>query len=197
MKTIQKYSFAFALFLFALLATTVAVTSYPSQSLATKSNFYWKKSNYSATTTDAYMTPGTGTTTVSLDSYVNGTNQTVDSAVLTAIYTASSSLGIVKFNYEYSQNGIDWYEDNLNLPYATTTPLITGIGVQMPNVFTWGFASSTLGTSKGQASVIGGYTNKIFSVPTPTRFVRVNAYVPIGAANGRIHLELIAKGQQY
>lgn len=152
------YLIAFAsLFLFATLAS--ANPLYVSS----------KASTAIATTTVVYQGTGTATTTLVYDSYESsGTNQqnngniTVPNTIALAIQgTASSSSAIINIACEYSDDGIDYYQNEI-FPATTTNP----INISVPNTFTFGVASSTVG-----GVAFNGY-KKLFTCPVPTRFVR-------------------------
>ena len=151
-----------------------------------------------ATTTPSFMTPGTGTTTLAYDAYaaVNGNqNLAVDKAALEIQFTASSTLSVLQWNYEYADrmDGVDctaagtncnWYSENLNLySLATTSP--STIDASSYNIYSWKYASSTLGSSQPATAL------KILFVPTPTRFFRVRFYVPAGSGNVSVWAKFI------
>lgn len=129
-----------------------------------------------ATTSPAVMNPGTGTSTVVYDAYgINGTNESqsgstyvADSAILLVQFSASSTASKLKVAYEYSQDGIDWYQDGVVAQLASTTPGVMPVSV--PNSFTWTFAS----TSVGGAAVTANNSVSTLALPvaTPTRYVR-------------------------
>lgn len=129
-----------------------------------------------ATTTIAYMTAGTGTTTLQYDSYTTGQPRAADSAALEIQFTASSTSSVLITSFEYSNDGIDWYFDNL-VPKASTP---AALAIATPNSFTWTFASSTPG---GVAGNLINRVGKIINVTIPTRYVRAvftNTGTPAG-----------------
>lgn len=133
----------------------------------------------SATTSPSFMTPGTATTTVVYDSFqINGTNQSqggssafaTDEAVLLVQMTASSTFTQMNISFEYSNDRVDWYQDNLlAMPAqeATTTPTRS---IASANSVVWRYASSTPG--QGVVSATNNLDMKALTVPTPTRYVR-------------------------
>lgn len=128
-----------------------------------------------ATTTLSYMTPGTATTTLTYDTLFNGS----DSAVLLTQFTASSTSSVLNMNVQYSQDGIDWYADDLiDSINSTTTP---NKSIQVVNTYSW----IALGTT---------VANRAITIPTPTRYTRVQ-YSITGAA-GAIWGSMVAKKQQ-
>lgn len=128
----------------------------------------------SATTTPVYMTAGTATSTLLFDTYcVNGTNQPntgntniANKLTLLTQFSASSTASVLGISVEYSQDGVDWYQDNYLSPLATTSPAVL---LATPNSYSWLFASSTL---DGVANT-GNRVGKALQIQTPTRYVRV------------------------
>lgn len=132
-------------------------------------------STAAATTTVSYMTAGTATTTLTYDSLYTGS----DSAVLLTQFAASSTSSVLNITVQYSQDGIDWYGDNLMvLTNSTSTPAKS---IQIGNTYTW-LAASTATTSKAVL------------IPTPARYSRIQ-YSMTGAA-GAVWGQMVAKKQQ-
>ncbi len=132
-----------------------------------------------ATTTAAYIaTPGTATSTITYDSYyVNtlGNYTKTDSAAVLIQYQSSTTNTTLGWQYEYSQDGSDWYGDSFD--YSTTT---MGNGLRDSSVYNssvWRFASTTVGSSQS------GSINKLVQVPTPTRYTRIKFYSVVGAVS--------------
>src|SRR5437870_5803479 len=99
---------AFAVFLASLAPAGVA--------FANPSYFANGTSTAAATTTKAFMTPGTATTTTPVfDSYAQtaagGLTTKSDYAGLLVRLSASSTATVLSVNVEYSQDGIDWYRN--------------------------------------------------------------------------------------
>ena len=135
-----------------------------------------------ATTTLAFMTPGTATTTVTHDAFFEGNNTKADSVALQLMLKASSTGTVLVTNIEYSEDGIDWYQNNLDT-YAAGA-----IAVATPNSLTWTFATSTIGgLLNGGAGVDFG--QKVIGVKTPTRYVR--AVLSLTGANGGVWVKFI------
>ena len=134
-----------------------------------------QSSTAAATTTIVYMTPGTGTTTLAYDSLDNGS----DSAVLLTQFTASSTSATLAIRLQYSQNGIDWYDDNLLSSTNSTTTAVKTVNVA--NSYAW-------------AAAAAGANLKAIDVPTPTRYVR--AIYSVTGANAGVWASLVAKKQQ-
>lgn len=145
-----------------------------------------------ATSSVNFLTPGTGTTTTTYDSYnINGTNQPTtgltsdtDSATLLVQFVGSSTSAVLGISYEYSQDGVDWYKDSTTLSTTTVAANIT-----TPNSLSWTYAGLTLGGAGGTSAT----TTRILSVGTPTRYVR--AVFTMTGANGAIWDQFVPKKQ--
>src|SRR3990167_5845420 len=90
---------------------------------ANPSGFFTNCATNTSTSTVSLMTAGTATTTLTCN--LGGADQrAVESAVLTIFFNASSTSSVLKGNLEYSNNGIDWFENNLGdlTDVATTSP---------------------------------------------------------------------------
>lgn len=126
-----------------------------------------------ASTSVTYMTGGTGTTTLLYDTYcVGGSNQpntgntsTTNLLSLLTQFTASSTASVLNTSVEYSQDGVDWYQDNY---VASTT---AAYSLQTANSTSWTFASSTPGG--GAAVANSNRVGKLTRLYAPTRYVRV------------------------
>lgn len=141
-----------------------------------------------ATTTLLYMTPGTATTTVTYDSKETaGTNQTnggntylPNSALLKIWLKASSTATVLVTNIEYSDDAIDWYQDNLS------TFAAGAIAIATPNSFTWTYASTTVGGAGVVATTDTG--QKAILLKTPSRYIR--AVLSVTGKNGAVYAEI-------
>lgn len=142
-----------------------------------------------ATSTLSYMTAGTGTTTPVYDAYSSGTQKKIDLASLFVQATASSTNTKYSIAFEYSQNGVDWYQDgSSNFQLSTTTG---ATNVSTANSVYFNFASSTLG---GVVSATAP-ENKIINVSTPVRFVRAVISLPSGSTNGAVWAQFVPAQQ--
>jgi len=130
-----------------------------------------------ATTSVKFMTPGTATSTLVYDTYcIGGTNQSnpgnsyaTDYLTLLTQLSASSTATILNTSVEYSQDGVDWYQDNYIASTTTAGNFVPLWSITVPNSFTWTFASSTL---NGVANT-GNRVGKVVQIYAPTRYVRV------------------------
>lgn len=115
-----------------------------------------------ATTSPAYLAPGTATSTLIYDSFTQGQIKAADKGVLLLQTAASSTSSVYTIAVSYSQDGIDYYQDNTLL--ATST--ITNVGTAQTFTF----------TAAGTAT-----TSRAIPLTFPTRFVKVTASIT-GAA---------------
>lgn len=163
-----------------LVASTLTVYANPSQITETPSA--------SATTTVTYMSAGTATTTLVLDAQVDG-GAAVDSAAFEVQFIGSSTASNLNVSFEYAQsNTLDcktnqglcnWYIDSL-------TGSTTRAGL-------FAYASSTPG---GGLIASSSPTTRIFTVPTPTRFVRAVITQPAGSLPGSVWTSWVSKREQ-
>ncbi len=155
-----------------------------------------------ATSTLAYMTPGTATTTVTCVMGQSGGS----SAILNVIVNATSTNTLYRFVVEESMDGDDWFT------IATTTPNSSWISDGYDSVFTYIFASSTVygATANAGASLLGvdGTNNRNhFSIDIPVRMkqVRVRVNLPINAVGvgatttyrGALWMQIVPKINNY
>lgn len=143
---------------------------------ANPSFFYAPTSTAAATSTVSQIIPGVATTTVLFDSYATGRPYALDSATLFLQTTASSTSSIVNIAYQFSQDSIDWYDNDL-VP-ASSTPSI--VQIQGTNSYSW----TALNTARNSKAV---------NLPTPTRYVR--AVISAAGANSFIWASIIPKQQ--
>lgn len=170
----RKYIVILALGLFLLGGSAYAMPSYIAPTAQTAT----------ATSSVAFLVSGTATSTLTYDTYTGGNNYIADKAVLAIQFAGSSTSAVLGVNLEYSQDGIDWYKDNLSSLSTTTR----GMYLQPANSYTWTFASSTVG---GIAATVanGATSTKALLIETPLRYVR--AIFSISGANGAIWGQII------
>lgn len=133
--------------------------------LANPSNFVPPVTTSSATTSPAYMGIGLATSTLTYDTYRNGNNFITNQMTLLNQFAGSSTASILSIKIEYSQDGIDWFQNNL-LPISTTTT-----NISVANSYLWAYASTTVGT-QGLNAANSALATKALLIQTPTRFVR-------------------------
>ncbi len=136
-----------------------------------------------ATTTQSFMTPGTATSTFQFDSAVAlsgkvATMQAVDSGSMFIQFTASTSVSALAYQFQYSNNGIDWYGESAS--FGT----IGGINNTQFE------ASSTVTHYWNPGGSVASTTQKAVSVPIlPAQHERVVFSIPIGTNNGSVYAE--------
>lgn len=117
-----------------------------------------------ATTSPAFIGNGTGTSTLTFNAYFSGSPTAARNAVLLTQFAASSTSAILTMSIQYSQNGIDWYDNDLGSGNGTST--VTD--VSSAQTYKW--------TPVGTAT-----SSKAIYIITPTQYVRV-VYSLLGAA---------------
>lgn len=146
-----------------------------------------------ATTSVSYMSAGVGTSTITCDleyiasAYGNGSNS-FDSAILGIQLNASSTNTTLAWKYEYSQNKLDWYEDDVELTINATTTT----HVRTYKEHSWLFASSSYPTSIANSS----RSTKKVNLETPTKWIRVTFYMPTGSTGGALWAQIIGKSER-
>ena len=129
-----------------------------------------------ATTTVAYMTPGTATTTLSFNSADNEKNQ------LYLQLTASTSASILNWQYQFSNNNIDWFEEDA---------VSSTVGVSPSETL---HASTTITHSWKPGSTVASTSLKTVSLPNvPAKYTRVQFFAPIGGGNSLVWAQVAQK----
>jgi len=158
-------------------ALALLVTILANKALANSSFFLPSVQTSSATSTPQFLGVNAvnGTSTLVYDSYNNGAPssvpnsspnsgiyKTTDSAVLLVQSTASTSASIQKLYFQYSQDGIDWFDDYVSTSTSSRTVTYNAFS---PNAITI------------NGSAVASTTRFALSVFTPTRYVKaiVNA----------------------
>lgn len=149
-----------------------------------------------ATSSPAYMTPGTATSTVYWDTYQTqgGVPTRPDLATLLVLFNASNTSATLGIALEFADNisgvncvttptACDWYRNYVSDPvmFGTTTP---AVGIGEPFTVSWKFASSTMGGS----ATTSPYSTAAITVPTPTRYMR--AVLTMTGGNGAVWARL-------
>lgn len=175
-KIAQYISLAVMIVIFA-----VAFLSY-SVAVANPSEFCSKNTS-GATSSPAYMTAGTATTTLTLDN-CSDERTAIDTASLLIHFSSSTTPPTLKWRYQFSQDNIDWYEEDVALnSNATTTE-----AVRTFHEYSWLYASTT--------PLAGGTSEdalKLVTVPVPTRYVRAVFYLPAGSSPADVWADFIVK----
>lgn len=116
-----------------------------------------------ATTTTNTLGINTGTTTLTADSFqaigntanYGGENYATDKSTLLINTISSSSAAVLKITLQYSQDGVNWYNNDLS-----TTTSAGSIEISIPVVYTI------------SGNSVSSTTNTALSVATPTRYYR-------------------------
>lgn len=148
------------------------------------------KSTSGATTSPVYMIAGVATTTHTIDNCTNNVNGADSALVMLQMTSTNSPTTLLQYRYEFSQNKVDWYPENVRLndgSPATTTPTVTG-----SPVYNWYFGSTT--------PITGGTSDiarKAIEVPMPARYTRIQFYLPIGNSPIDFYAESVVKRQRF
>lgn len=121
-------------------------------------------SSAAATTTQTAVAAGATVVLTSYDSFANYSTTGAE-GVTFLIQNTPAANAVLNLKFQYSDDGVDWYEDNVNV--STTTNVIA---LTAPVTFTW-----TPGTT--------ATSSKAFMIKTPTRFVRPVASSTTAANN--------------
>lgn len=105
-----------------------------------------------ATTTRQYIITGGNSTTTTFDAFAQGQPKAIDKGVLGVQMEASSTSSVLNVALQYSNDGIDWYSDQL---LSTTTTM----DISVANSYKW-------------TAINTATTSKMVNVQFPTRYVR-------------------------
>lgn len=146
--------------------------------------------NNAASTTPAYMTPGTATsTTPTYNAYGSSASQkfAANSVGLLQRFCASSTATTLKTQVEYSSDGIDWYANFVFDPSQTGTSSLTRVLGSTPYSISQTFASTSL---QGTAVAANNQCSTVaLTIPAPFQYIRVVSSVT--GANGSIWDQLV------
>lgn len=173
---------------FALMAVAV-LFAFSSAAHANPSYFANSMPLTGATSTPQFLLVGTAATTTLTYDTGSGISQSLGSLVLLQQFTGSSTSAVLTDTFEFSQNGIDWYSDDLFGTGAVVGTTTTSVNISASNVYAWTYTAARIG---GSAST---QTNnpKVLTVPIPTRFVRVVSVIT--GANGAVWEQFIGQRQ--
>lgn len=138
-------------------------------------SLYTTKTTSTASTSPTYMTPGTATTTITISQDKGGFP-----SVFIAL-TASTSPSILNWDYQFSNNGVDWYGEDLFADIDSTVSLVgTEYHASTTPVHFWQPGSTTAST-----------TRKVLNIPeVMANFARVTFSVPVGSVNSSLYVEI-------
>lgn len=152
-------------------------------------SFFNRFQTQPATTTLAYMTPGTGTTTITA---INSTNNAFTSATLnlqvTATSTGVASSVLANVRVEASMDNVDWYPIAVVTTTATTSLLTTN----PYNSYSLVLATSTVAQGgTGSATLM----MRSFDIPVKERHLRAVISNPAGGGNYGVWGEIVTQQQ--
>lgn len=136
-----------------------------------------------ATSTVAFMSAGNATSTYQIDTNgaysttkQNATMAQVDAVSMYVLFNASSSGSILQYQFQFSNNNIDWYTEGFSQTIAS-------IGTATTSLTTHTYSSGVSGTSfvVVSAPVIPGYHERVVFA------------IPPGSANGAVYAEIDTK----
>jgi len=174
----------------ALVAILAVLSLIATAAHANPSQFASKAATAAATTSLSYITPGTGTTTLTYDTFqVNGTNQVnngntfvTNSARLNIQLTASSTLTRLCRRVLYSQDNIDYYASVASVVTSATTTVESGL---------YNETCFTLATTSEPFLGSSTFGSRSVSLDVPTRYAKVQFYLPPGSGNGAVYAEIV------
>lgn len=157
---------------------------------ATSSFFLPVSATASATSTVSYLTAGTGTTTLAMDSFQNGIPRLIDRAALLVQFAGSSTASILNINLEFSDDNIDWYQDggNFTSGFATSS---RPVDIGQVSKFNYTFSSTT----PGLGAAINATSTRIITTTVPTRYVRAVFTIPVGSLAGAVWAKWVPSRQ--
>ncbi len=133
-----------------------------------------------ATSSVTYLISGGNATTTSFDAYAGGQPYAIDKGVLLLQTAASSTSSVLNVTFQYSQDNIDWYGDDLfTITNASTTQPYT---ISSNVSYSW--------TAAGTAT-----SSKALNVNFPTRYVR--AILSQSGAAGALWWQFVPQRQSH
>lgn len=194
-KTLKKNKWlGVGLVLLAIFATALILFLYPPTSAkANPSQIPPTKSlNDTASTTQSYMTAGTGTTTpITYDSFSTGSDTKFNQVAIAFQAHASGTPVTIAMVVEDSPDNKDWYPRSVTITTATST-FQTGSFQE----YRFPIATSTAqlgGTSNASTTVIGvtPRVHQYILVDAPMRYIRVKFFLPTGSGPAAIWAQMI------
>ena len=175
-------------YLYTIAALLVAVGIYASAPAAKAYllSFFTTNQSATATTTLSFMTAGTATTTYNLGVIPGASvsdNSDVDVNYLYIQFKASTSPAVLQWNYQASNDSIDWY--NYDSTVAPTT---------FATAATVDTASSTVFYRWNPGSTLASTSLKVVKIPDISgKYKRVLFSIPAGSVNGAVWMQDNAK----
>lgn len=152
-----------------------------------------------STTSISYMTIGAATTTLTCNTSLNRIGVDGLNGAVMALQVTASSTGLTNFRFEYSEDGIDWYSDNLYSFGGVDTGLSTTTDTNViwdsnHHTHSIKFASST--NACNDDTIPNNNRNcYMIPVPTPTKWVRAVFSIPSGTTNSGVWAQIIGTGE--
>lgn len=163
MTKIRKVGIVLTAVAIAITASLFALTAH-----ANPLFFFPVTQSAAATSTLTILANGASATSTAVDSYgIPGQPLALNKGTLLIQDTASSTSSVLNIAFQYSNDNLDWYSDDLTSQTATTTG---AINVSAANSFNW--------TAAGTVTAL-----KSLTVSFPTRYVRA-IFTESGAAAG-------------
>lgn len=122
-------------------------------------------SSASATSSITYLTKGNSTFLI-IDSYTSGIPRLYDQATVFVQAKASSSVSTITATVSYSQNGYDWYNDNVNVSTTTAVQNLT-----TPNSYS--LSGNTTSST----------TLSAFVIKLPVRYAKITYTASVGTTS--------------
>jgi hypothetical protein len=134
----------------------------------------------------AYLVAGTATSTYQFDSGNFSSSkvlsmQTIDNASMFIEYVASSTSSILAWQFQYSNDGVNWYGEN-----SSQTPILN-------STLSETIEASTTITHLWTPGVAATSTKAVVIPIIAAQHERVVFFAPTGAANGAIYAEISLK----
>lgn len=142
--------------IFITLGIALALTFGIAMNVSANASYFMPLVTSSTATSSPSTINPTASTTLVLDSYTYGSTFATNQVTLLVQHTASTSASILGIAVQYSQDGIDWFDNNLTP--TSTIPTVQDITL-----------AKTFSLS---GNVTASTTRKAITLGTPTRFIR-------------------------
>lgn len=135
-----------------------------------------------STTTRVFMTPGTGTTTI--------TNYTENADLLqnNVQFESSSTASTLAWQNEYSDDNVNWFEED-NFIQPTTLGVVISAFSGLANT---DHASTTV-VHRWNPGTVATSSKSFPTPPYPARYTRIKYFLPAGSANGTMWAQTTLK----
>lgn len=175
-------------------ALTFATPAHATPSQISSQSMQFGTTTALATSTLSFMTTGTATTTYQIDSATTTSAQRpnfsmaqIDDVDVYILFNASTSLSILAWQYQFSNNGVDWYGEGRDM----ATPNISAASTTNASFLVQQNATSTLHVWAPGAS---GVSMTVVHAPVfPGYHERIVFSLPPGSAPGGVYAEIDTK----